>query len=73
MESYCLKSKENTENKDPKSLASSNGRVMILSKCTICGSKISRFIKNQEAKRLLSKLGIKTPLSNVPILGDILF
>ena len=73
MESYCLKCKENTENKDPKSLASSNGRVMILSKCAICGSKKSRFIKNQEAKRLLSKLGIKTPLSNVPILGDILF
>ena len=46
---------------------------MILSKCTICGSKKSRFIKNQETKRLLSKLCIKTPLSKVPILGDILF
>ena len=39
----------------------------------ICGSKKSRFVKNQEAKRLLSNLGIKTPLSKVPILGDILF
>ena len=58
---------------DPKVSASSNGRVMILSKCAICGSKKSRFIKNQEAKGLLSKLGIKTPLSKVPILGDILF
>ena len=67
MESYCLKCKENTENKDPKILTSSNGRVMILSKCAICGSKKSRFIKNQEAKRLLSKLGIKTPLSNTNI------
>ena len=46
---------------------------MILSKCAICGSKKSRFIKNQEAKGLLSKLGIKTPLRKVPILGDILF
>ena len=46
---------------------------MILSKCEICGSKKSRFIKNQEPKWLLSKLGIKTPLSKVPILGDILF
>ena len=46
---------------------------MILSKCVICGSKKSRFIKNQEAKRLVSKLGIKTPLSKVPILGNILF
>ena len=58
---------------DPKVSASSNGRVMILSKCAMCGSKKSRFIKNQEAKGLLSKLGIKTPLSKVPILGDILF
>ena len=73
MESYCLKCTKNTENIDPKVSASSNGRVMILSKCTICGSKKSRFIKNQEAKGLLSKLGIKTPLSKVPVLGDILF
>ena len=35
--------------------------------------KKSRFIENQEAKGLLSNLGIKTPLSKVPILGDILF
>ena len=46
---------------------------MILSKCAICGSKKSRFIKNQEAKGLLSNLGIRTPLSKVTILGDILF
>ena len=46
---------------------------MILSKCAICGSKKSIFIKNQEAKGLLSILGLKTPLSKVPILGDILF
>ena len=46
---------------------------MILSKCTVCRSKKSRFIKNQEAKGLLSNLGIRTPLNKVPILGDILF
>ena len=73
MESYCLKCRKNTENIDPKVWGSSNGRAMILSKCAICGSKKSRFIKNQEAKGLLSKLGIKTPLSKLPILGDILF
>ena len=73
MKSYYLKCRKNTENIDPKVSPSSNGRVMILSKCAICGSKKSRFIKNQEAKGLLSKLGIKTPLSKVPILGDILF
>ena len=73
MESYCLKCKKNTENIDPEVSSTSNGRVMILSKCAICGSKKSRFIKNQEAKGLLSKLGIKTPLSKIPIMGDILF
>ena len=46
---------------------------MVLSKCAICSSKKSRFIKNQEAKGLLSNLGVRTPLSKVPILGDILF
>ena len=46
---------------------------MVLSKCVVCGSKKSRFIKNQEAKGLLSNLGVKTLLSKVPILGDILF
>ena len=71
MESYCLNCKKNTENIDPKVSASSNGRVMILSKCAVCGSKKSRLFKNEEAKGLLSKLGIKTTLSKVPILGDI--
>ena len=73
MKSYCLKCRKDTENIDPKISTSSSGRAMILSKCAICGSKKSRFIKNQEAKGLLSNLGIKTPSSKVPILGDILF
>ena len=73
MESYCLKCTKNTENIDPKVSASSNGRVMILSKCAICGSKKSRFIKNQEAKGLLTISGVKAPLSEVPILREILF
>ena len=73
MRSYCLKCEKDTVNIDPKVSSSTNGRVMILSKCAICGSRKSRFIKNQEAKGLLSKLGIRTPLSKVPLLGDILF
>ena len=72
MESYCLKCRKNTENINQKISGTSNGKAMILSNCAICGSKKSRFIKNKEAKGLLSKLGIKTPLSKVPILGDIL-
>ena len=65
MLSYCLKCKKNTESINPKFSATSNGRTMILSKCAICGSKASKFIKKQEAKGLLSNLGIRTPLKYV--------
>ena len=73
MKSYCLKCKKDTENINPKVSKTSNNRIMVLSKCAICGSKKSRLTKNQEARGLLSNLGIKTPLNKVPILGDILF
>ena len=46
---------------------------MILSKWAVCGSKISKFIKEQQRKGLLSNLGIRTPLNKIPLLGDILF
>ena len=72
METYCLKCKKNTKNIDPKISSTSNGKSMILSKCAICGSKKSRFIRNQEAKGLLSSLGIRTPLNKVPILSGTL-
>ena len=73
MKSYCLKCRKDTGKINPRVSKTSNDRTMVLLKCAICGSKKSRFIKNQEAKRLLSNLGINTPLSKVPILGDILF
>ena len=73
MKSYCLKCRKDTENINSKISKTSNGRTMVLSNCAICNSKKSRFIKNQKAKGLLSNLGIKIPLSKVPILGDILF
>ena len=73
MLSYCLKCKKNTESINPKISATSNGKTMILSKCAISGSKISKFIKKQEPKGLLSNLGTRTPLSKIPILGDVLF
>ena len=59
--------------KTKKISSTSNSKSMILSKCPICGSKKSRFTKNQEAKGLLSTLGIRTPFNKLPILGDILF
>ena len=73
MKSYCLKYRKNTENLNPRVSNTSNGRTMVLPKCAVCNSKKSRFIKSQEAKGLLSNLGVRTPLSKVPILGDILF
>ena len=73
MKSFCLKCRKNTENINPRVSKTSNGKTMLLSKCAICGSKKSRFIKNQETKGLLSNLGVRMSLSKVPILGDILF
>ena len=73
MKAYCLKCKKDTENIDPNISNTSNGKAMTLSKCAICGSKKSRFIKNQEVKGLLSNVGIRTLLNKVPILSDILF
>ena len=73
MKPYCLKCQKDTENINPIVLNTTNSKTMLLSKCAKFGSKKSRFIKNQEAKGLLSNLGIRTPLSKVPLLGDILF
>ena len=70
---YCLKCKKNTESINPTVSGTSNGRTMILSKCAICGSKKSKLIKNQESKGLLSSLGLRKPLSKIPLLGDVLF
>ena len=73
MKSYCLKCRKDTENINSRVSKTSNNRTMILSNCAKCGSKKSRLIKNQEVKALLSNLGIRAPLSKVPILGDFLF
>ena len=73
MSSYCLKCRKNTENINPRVSKTSNGKKMLLSKCAICGSKRSRFIKKQEASGILSSLSLKTPLSRVLLLRDIFF
>ena len=73
MKSYCLKCRKDTKNMNPRVSNTSNSRTMILSKYAICSSKNSRFIKNQEAKGLLSNLGVRILLSKVPVLRDILF
>ena len=73
MLSFCLKCKKNTASINPKVLKTANGKTMILSKYAICSSKKSKFIKEQQAKGLLSNLGLRTPLNKIPVLGDILF
>ena len=71
-ETYCLVCRKYTKNNNPKIVRNRQKRLMIQSNCTTCGSKISRFIKEQQAMGILSNLGIKTPLSKVPFL-NILF
>ena len=72
MKSYCFTCRKNTENINPRVSKTSNSRTMVLSKCGICGSKKSSFVKNREVKGLLSNLGVKAPLSKVPVLDDVL-
>ena len=72
MKSFCLKCKKDTKNINPRVSNISNGKTMLLSKCAKCERKKSIFIKNQEGKWLLSNSVIRTPLSKVPLLGDIL-
>ena len=73
MESYCLKCKKHTKNINPQVSSTNNGKLMIISKCAICGSRKSKFIKKQDAKEILRSLGIKTVLSKIPLLDDVLF
>ena len=72
MKTYCVNCRKDTENIDPKVVGTKNNRLVMQSKCSICGIKESRFVKEQKAKGLLSNLGIKAPLSKVPLL-NILF
>ena len=59
MNTYCLKSKKDTANIDPKMVKTKNNRLLMQSKCSVCRTKNSRFVKKQDAKGLLSNLGIK--------------
>ena len=69
MKTYCFKCKKDTENIDPKMFRTKNNRLIMQSKCSDCGNKKSRFVKEQAAKGLLSDLGIKTPFSKIPLLN----
>ena len=73
MLSYCLKYRKNIERKNEEEEKKKNGRMMLLSKCAVCDSKKSKYIKEREASLLLSSLGIKIPLSKIPLIGPPLF
>ena len=72
MKIYCVKCRKDTANVDPKIVRTGNNKLIMESKFPICRIKKSRFVKEQEEKGLLSNLGIKTPLSKIPLL-NILF
>ena len=69
MKTYCVKCRINTENIDPKIFRTKNNRLLMQSKCSDCKNKKSRFVKEQEAKGLLSNLGINAPFSKIPLLN----
>ena len=63
MLSFCFKCRKTTESKNPRVVKTKNGRIMLLPKCSVCNSKKLKFLKEQEARGLLSTLGMRTPLS----------
>ena len=69
MITYCLSCKKDTKNIDPKVVKTKNNRLMMLSKFSVCHNKKFRVIKEQQVKGLLSNLGIRTPLSQIPLLN----
>ena len=69
MNTYCVKCKKDTENIDPKMFRTKTNKLIMPSKCPVSRIKKSRLVKEQEAKCLLSSLGIRTPLSKIPLLN----
>ena len=69
MLTYCVKFRKDTENIDPNIVRTKNHRLIMQSKWPVCRIKKSRFVKEQEAKALLSNLGIKKLLSKIPLLN----
>ena len=69
MKTYCVKCKKGTEYIDPKMVRTKKNRLAMQSKPSVCAIKKSRFPKEQEAKGLLSNIGVKTPLSKILLLN----
>ena len=70
---YDMKCRKNAESKNIKAARPKNGRIMLLSKYAVCDSKKLKFFKEEEAKGLLTSLGLKTPSIQILLLGPLLF
>ena len=60
IKTYCVKCRKDIQNIDPKMIRTKINRLVMQS---------NEKMKEQEAKGLLSNLGIKTPLSKIPLLN----
>ena len=69
MKTYCVKCRKDTNNINPKIFKTKNNRLLMQSTCSDCKNKKSRFVRKQDAKGLLSNLGINTPFSKIPLLN----
>ena len=69
MRTYCVKGRKDTDNIDSKIFKTKNNRLLMQSKCSNCKNEKSRFVKEQEAKGLLSSFGVNTPFSKIPLLN----
>ena len=70
-QTYCLACKDYTKSINPKIVRYRQNRYIIQSNCATCGSKKSRFNKEQKALGITNNLGIRTPLSQVPLLNTL--
>ena len=71
MSSDCFKSGKNAEIKNLKVVRTKNGRIMLWSKCAVCGTKKSKFKKKKKAIGLINSLWIKTLFKKIPLVGSL--
>ena len=69
MNTYYMKCKTDTENVNSEMFRTKNNRLIMQSKCSVCGIKKTKIVKEQKTKGLMSNLGIRTPLSKIPLLN----
>ena len=72
IKTYCIVCKKDIENKNPKVFKIKNKKLILKSICSVCNNERSRFISTNEGPGLLSNLGIRTPLSQIPLLNVLL-